>query len=134
MQDDEPVYSRAEIGGMVQQAFEICATCACVRSDHPGDEACTSCNACPEFWEFRKEHEDGFQVIDHEVRISGGASVALNSRVPTEFWDSLKADQEVRITLDVRVNGKSTRIVRHEGEVVGVVESRKLSVEGLVIE
>lgn len=133
------VMSRQEIATQMQAAFELCATCAHVRSSHEG--GLEECNEewhqegekrvcpCGEFWEWRREHLDGLRIVDREVAFGGAAGLLLNSRVPSDLWDNLMAGHEVALTVVATVEGKGYRVQRHEGEIVGVIETRKVKVK-----
>jgi hypothetical protein len=136
---DDKSYSKAEMAGMVQASLSLCATCAHARGEHEGDTSCLAswetgggehelkvrhmC-ACREFWPIRDQREDGLLVRDYEVGFGGSVGLLLNRRAPTELWESLRAGQRVKLSLELEVTGKGFK--QHKD--FGLVETRKLSV------
>jgi hypothetical protein len=138
---DEPQdrdISREEVGTLVQQAFELCATCAHTRVDHePGcrttwyEEGEQHSCYCGEFWPPRCQDEDGWRVSSHELSLGGSVGLPLNRRETSELWERLRLGGTVSLTLTLAVEGKGFKAVRDHGIIVGLTEQRKLRVEAV---
>lgn len=123
----------------MQAALEICATCSHTAHDHDGP--CTVVSpefelpcSCAEFWAYREQREDRLRVVGHELAIAGTWPLRLNRRLPTEFWDSLKAGDVITVEVDLEVEGKGFKAERAEGVIVGLRETRKLRVSGVSLD
>lgn len=148
--DDRDV-SRADIAIAVQQAFELCATCAHTRADHDGDCQSTQksdsgnvihCD-CTEFWERRELREDGLPVIGHEFGLTGTLSLNLDRRLTTELWERMKSAGRIAVRLameggwevqvEMVVGAKGYKVLFDDGIPLGVVEQRKLKADRLEV-
>jgi hypothetical protein len=57
----------------------------------------------------------------------------LNRRVTTELWEALQADRGIDLRVRARVAGKGFKPKREKGVTIGLVATRKLAVETLVL-
>ena len=139
---DGPIMSKQEIREGVQAALALCATCAHLRADHPQDGSCAatwradgalrSC-ACAEYWPTIDQREDGLQVVDHEIAFGGSLSLALNRRLTSDLWAGLRPAGKVTLTLQIQVGAKGFKLAKEKGDIIGLIETRKLTVDGIVL-
>ncbi len=148
-QGEDRNMSKASIDAAVQAAFALCATCSHERGEHePGDGPCpkewetrdekgkvraTHRCGCKEFWPIRNEREDVLAVVEYAVGFKGGLTLVLNRRVTTELWEALQADRGIELRVRARVAGKGFKPKRVKGITIGLVATRKLDVETLVL-